>query len=175
VHDDIIIRIKPDRPVPSEWQDRLLIQRSDRKGNTIRKAVWEEKWLSARFGDFGTYQLVADTIPPRLPELGKGDTIDLSPSNRIIFTPTDNFDVIRKFRAELDGHWIRFTNVKSRSWIYIFDESCPYGVHVLKVSVEDLAGNVTSKSWWFKRYPYTPPPPKKKVVHKKGGKIKKKK
>jgi hypothetical protein len=32
--------------------------------------------------------------------------------------------------------------------------------------VEDIVGNTTTKSWWFKRYPYTPP--KKKAIHKKG-------
>jgi hypothetical protein len=175
LHDDIIVRIKPERPVPSEWQDKLIIQRTDRKGRTVRRAVWEEKWLSAKFGDLGTFQLLADTISPQINDPGKGDTVDLSPASRIIFTPTDNSG-IRKFRAELDGQWIRFTNDKSRSWIYIFDERCPYGVHELKVTVEDIVGNTTTKSWWFKRYPYTPPP-KKKAAKKssKASKSKKKK
>jgi hypothetical protein len=35
-------------------------------------------------------------------------------------------------------------------------------VHELKVRVEDIVGNVTVKTWWFKKYPYTPLPPKKK-------------
>ncbi len=165
LHSDIVVRIKPDRTIPFEWQDKLLIRRSDRRGSSIRKAVWEEKWLSAKFGDLGTFQLVADTLAPDLNELGKVDTVDLSPANRILFTPTDNMGTIRKFRALLDGQWIRFTNDKSRNWIYVFDDRCPYGVHELNVSVEDLVGNVTEKTWWFKRYPYTPP--KKKVIKKK--------
>jgi hypothetical protein len=63
-----------------------------------------------------------------------------------------------------DGEWLRFTNDKGRNWIYRFDERCPYGVHELKVTMEDLAGNITTKSWWFRREPYTP---KKKVTKKK--------
>lgn len=165
LHSDVIVRIKPDRTIPFEWQDKLLIRRSDRKGNSVRKAVWEEKWLSARFGDLGSFQLLADTVAPFINELGRGDTIDLSPASRILFTPSDNMGAIRKFRAELDGQWIRFTNDKSRNWIYIFDDRCPFGVHELKVTAEDLVGNTTTKSWWFKRYPYTPP--KKKLVKKK--------
>jgi hypothetical protein len=86
--------------------------------------------------------------------------------------------MVKLFRAELDGQWLRFTNDKSRNWIYVFDERCPYGVHELKVTVEDHVGNTTTKSWWFKREPYTPPPPKKKAVKKsskkKSGTIKKK-
>ncbi|HEX7844542.1 MAG TPA: M23 family peptidase, partial [Chitinophagaceae bacterium] len=67
--------------------------------------------------------------------------------------------------------WLRFTNDKSRNWIYIFDERCPYGVYHLKVVVEDMVGNTTTKEWWFKRGPYTPPkkkaPVKKKTSKKK--------
>jgi hypothetical protein len=166
LHSELIVRIKPDRLIPFDWQDKLLIRRNDRKGSTIRKAVWEEQWLSAKFNDLGYFQLFADTIPPKINELGKGDTIDLSPATRIVFTPTENFGLVKKFRAELNGNWIRFTNDKSRSWIYVFDERCPYGVHELKVTVEDLVGNSTTRGWWFKRNPYTPPPPKKKAVKK---------
>ncbi len=163
LHDDALVRIKLNKPVPAEWQDKLLIQRTDNKGGNVRKAIWQEQWVSARFGSFGTYQVVADVLPPSINDLGKGDTINLSAAKQIVFTPTDNFG-IKSFRAELNGRWLRFTNDKSRNWIYKFDDRCPYGVHHLKVTVEDLAGNSTQKEWWFKREPYTPPPKKKKVT-----------
>lgn len=170
LHNDIVVRIKPDKIIPENWKDKILIQRTGR-GSSIRIARREGEWLTAKFGDLGGYQAFADLIPPSLNELGKGDTVNLSPLSRILFTPTDNFG-IKNFRAELDSQWIRFTNDKSRNWIYVFDERCPFGVHHLKVTVEDLVGNVTEKSWWFKRYPYTPPPKKKKAVKKGSGKKK---
>lgn len=193
LHDDAIVRIKLTKQVPAGWQDKLMIQRSDRKGTSFRKAVWEEQWLSAKFGDFGAFQILADVIPPQIKvswkEGDKDDTVNLSAASRIIITPVDNFG-IKKFSAELYScpsdstgyqcsadslltyQWLRFTNDKSRNWIYKFDERCPYGVHHLKVTVEDYAGNVSVKQWWFKRYPYTPPP-KKKVVKKTSSKSKK--
>jgi len=161
VHDDIRVSVKPDRSIPDDWKSRLVIQRTG-GGSNLRKVNLENGWLNASFGDFGTFQAMADITPPTLNELGKGDTIDLSPAKWIVFTPNDNLGVTRNFRAELDSQWIRFTNDKSRNWIYKFDERCPYGVHQLTVSVEDLVGNKVSKTWWFKRGPYTPPPPKKK-------------
>ena len=170
VHDDLTIRIKPDRQMPGEWKDKLVIQRNYRSSTSVRKTELQKDWLSAKFGDFGNFQAFADMVPPTINELGKGDTINLSPASRILFTPADNFGV-KSFRAELDSQWIRFTNDKSRNWIYIFDERCPYGVHHLKVTVEDLVGNITTKMWWFKRYPYTPPQ-KKKAVKKKSSKKK---
>lgn len=169
VHTPFTVKIKPVKTIPDNWKEKLIIIRTDRKSRQVRKAEWQDGWLTAKFGDFGSFQVFADITPPAINSLGKGDTVNLSPASRIIFTPTDNFG-IKKFRAELDSQWIRFTNDKSRNWIYIFDERCPYGVHNLKVEVEDLAGNTTVKEWWFKRYPYTPP--KKKVVKKSSAKKK---
>ena len=161
LHDEVQIRIKPDRVVPAEFRNKLLILRTDAKGYNVRKPLWEGDWLTAKFNDLGTYQVQLDTSAPYIPSLGKGDTVNLSPASRIILTPSDNFGQIRNFSAVMDGNWIRFTNDKSRSWIYIFDERCPYGLHELTVTMEDLVGNQTTRTWWFKRYPYTPPPKKK--------------
>jgi hypothetical protein len=173
LHQDITVRIKPDKPVPAEWKDKLVMQRAYRTSSQFKKAQWDGDWVTATFGDLGLFRVFADMVPPRLnaPEgkrSGKSDTLDLSASNRIVFTPTDNFGMIRSFSAVLDSQWIRFTNDKSRNWIYVFDERCPYGEHQLTVTVEDIVGNTTTETWWFKRYPYTPP--KKKAIKKRSTK-----
>lgn len=165
IQGSITIRIKPDKEIPANWRDKLVIKRSYRGRANVRPARQESGgWLAAEFGDFGYFQAYADIVPPSINNLGSADTVNLSPARRIVFTPSDNFG-IKSFRAELDGQWLRFTNDKGRSWIYVFDERCPYGVHELNVTVEDLAGNITTRSWWFKKYPYTAP--KKKPVRKK--------
>ena len=162
VHEEMTIRIKPTTQIKPEWRDKILIQRN--AGNAMLKPIWQGEWLSAKSGAFGSFVAFVDLTPPQINNPGKGDTIDLSPASRIVFTPTDNSG-IKRFHAELDGNWLMFTNDKGRSWIYNFDEQCPYGVHHLKVRVEDMVGNITEKTWWFKKYPYTPP--KKKVYKKK--------
>ena len=58
---------------------------------------------------------------------------------------------MKNFRAELDGKWLRFTNDKGRSFIYIFDEKCGRGSHELKISIQDEAGNTTEKIYHFTR------------------------
>lgn len=166
VHDDFKVRMMPDKPVPTEWRDRIVMQRTDRKGRSVHKAEWQKEWLVADMADFGSFQAFADLSAPHINELGKGDTVNLSAARRIVFVPSDNFG-IKSFRAELDGEWLRFTNDKSRAWIYIFDKRCPYGVHELTVTVEDIAGNITEKTWWFKRHPYKAPVRKKAAVKKK--------
>ena len=88
VHGDIAVSIKPNRTIPDEWKDKLVMQRTG-KGSTIRKVTLKDGWLSATYGDFGSFQVIADVTPPQINELGKGDTINLSAASRIIFTPTD--------------------------------------------------------------------------------------
>lgn len=166
IHNDAMVRIKLNKQVPEQWQDKLFIVRKNSKGTSVQKAVWMEQWLSALFGGFGKFQIQADVVPPEINDLGRGDTINLSRSSRIIFNPSDNFK-LKNFDVWLNGKWLLFTNDKTRNWIYKFDERCPYGVHELKARAEDEAGNVTEKTWWFRREAYAPPAPKKKAPLKK--------
>lgn len=162
LHGEMSIRIKPERSIPQEWMNKLVVQRNG-KSRSVRKAFFENGWLTAKFGDFGIFQAFVDLEPPTVNKLGKGDTINLSAAKRIVFTPKDNFG-IGEFRAELNGEWLRFTNDKGRSWVYEIDERVPYGTHRLSIWVRDLVGNSIMETWWFKRGPYMPP--KKKPVKK---------
>lgn len=169
VHLNFIVRLKPERVIPANLKNKVVVQRSFGAVKKVKKANLEGEWVSAEFDDFGYFQAFVDTIPPQVTLAGKGDTINVSALSRLIFTPTDNFGTIKRFRAELNDSWIRFTNDKGRSWVYRFDQRCPYGVHKLSVTVEDLVGNTTTKTWWIKRAPYQHPVKKssKKTVKKK--------
>jgi len=168
VHDPFTVRIRPAVSVSEKFKTKTVMIRTWSGERSVRKAVWEGEWLTARFGDFGHYQAFIDSIPPSINNPGpveKNDTLDLSRSTRIVFTPSDNFG-IRSFRAELNGKWLMFSNDKAKSFIYVFDGQCPYGVHHLKVKAEDLAGNITEKTWIFKRYEYRPPVKRKPAARK---------
>jgi hypothetical protein len=169
VHLNFIVRLKPERVIPANLKNKVVVQSSFGAVKKVKKANWEGEWVSAEFDDFGYFQAFVDTISPQVTLAGKGDTINVSALSRLIFTPTDNFGTIKRFRAELNDSWIRFTNDKGRSWVYRFDQRCPYGVHKLTVTVEDLVGNTTTKTWWIKRAPYQPPVKKssKKTIKKK--------
>jgi len=178
LHSAFSVRIKALKPVSDALKNKLMMVKEWKGAKAIRKAEWQNGWISAWFDNLGIFQAFIDTTAPTIndpvkPAKGK-DTLDLSPLTRIVFTPTDNFSV-RSFRAELDGKWLMFSNDKGRNHIYIFDEQCSYGVHELKVRVEDAVGNITEKTWWFKKYPYTPPPKKKKKTTSKKKPVTKKK
>jgi hypothetical protein len=116
----------------------------------VAKATGDGDWFTAKFRSFGSFELIADDVPPIIYG-GFTDNSNLSKSSGIIFTPKDDNDAIKTFRAELDGKWLRFTNDKGHSFIYSFDEMCDRGNHELKISVSDEAGNVTEKTYHFTR------------------------
>lgn len=183
VQDPLTVSLKNNRSITTEQQNKLVIVRKERKETQIKKATCENGWIMAPFGDFGTFQAFLDLTPPSVNAPGKGDTINLSAASRIVFTPHDNYSV-KKLSAYVfscskdstgyhcsddslsEKKWLRFTNDKSRNWIYHFDENIPYGVHLLQVVVEDIVGNTTTREWWVKRFKYSPPPPKKKTTKK---------
>lgn len=156
VHGVFTVRVRPNEEIPGKWLGKVILQREFGGSRTNRLARYENGFLVAEFGDFGNFQAFLDLEPPKVSGLGNADTLNLSAAKSIVLHPTDNFG-IKRFRAELNGKWLRFTNDKGRLYVYEFDERCPYGTHELKVTVEDIAGNITTRSWWFKRNPYTPP------------------
>jgi hypothetical protein len=150
VHGYFTIRFKMDRDLNTTY-DKIIMQRTSGSKMNVVKPEKEGEWLSGKFREFGNFQLVVDNVPPTITPIGIRENANLSRSSQIIFTVTDNMKEIKNFRGELDGKWLRFTNDKGRSFIYKFDEMCPPGVHELKVSVEDEAGNKTIKTYHFTR------------------------
>ena len=142
-HDFVTVRIKPSSTLTQEQKDKLVIKNISGTKTFIQKAQWQNGWLAAKFRQFGTYQAFVDDEPPTV----NAPATNLTKASRIVFTPKDNFNSIKSFRAEVDGQWLCFTNDKGRTWIYHFDEHFPKGQHELKLTIEDEAGNITTKTW----------------------------
>ena len=159
-HTNFEVRIKPAQAILNEHKNKIVIKRTS-KTTTVKKAEWNGEWMTAQFRDFGSFEAFIDNVPPVIPSIGNGEVVNLNKASRISITPTDNFG-IADFRAEVDGKWLRFTNDKGRTWIYNFDERVQPGIHTLVVTVTDIAGNKTTRSWKFSRgVTYTPPPVEK--------------
>jgi hypothetical protein len=117
----------------------------------VQRVEWNDGWASARFREFGEFQLVEDNVAPVIIPLERLEGADLSKAARIAFSVKDDLGAVRKFRAELDGAWLCCTNDKGLAYIYKFDQHCPPGRHTLKISVEDMAGNKTIGEYHFTR------------------------
>jgi murein DD-endopeptidase MepM/ murein hydrolase activator NlpD len=142
-HDSITVRIKPSVDISESERNRIVIKNISGKKTFVSKATWQNGWVAAKFRQFGSFRAFIDNEAPTV----NAPALNLAKASRIAFTPHDNFNSIRKFRAELDGHWLKFTNDKGKTWIYTFDEHFPRGEHELKVTIEDEAGNVLTRTW----------------------------
>lgn len=146
-HDSITVRVKITSPISEEEKERVVIKSVSGSRTVVSKAHLQNDWATAKFRQFGSFQAFLDTVPPTI----NTPLTNLTKATRLVFTPKDNFNEIKSFRAEVDGQWLRFTNDKGKVWIYKFDEKFPAGEHELKVTVEDEAGNITTRSWTVTR------------------------
>ena len=150
VHDNFILKLRANKPVPASLQDRMIIKLTWKNKHEVVKATPGGDWYTAQFREFGNFVLVADDVPPVI-NCSFHDNANLLRVSQIVIVPKDNNESIKNFKAELDGKWLRFTNDKGRAFIYKFDEMCGKGKHELKVSVQDEAGNTTEKIYHFTR------------------------
>lgn len=148
LHVPCTVRIRPERTIPYNMRDRMLIRMVTRGNTNVKKANWEMGKYVAKFRDLGTFQLVADDKPPVIS--GLESSADLSRATRIVVYVRDDNEDITDFRAELDGKWLRFVQ-RGNSFTYVFDEKCPPGEHELRISVYDIAGNQTTRVHRIKR------------------------
>jgi murein DD-endopeptidase MepM/ murein hydrolase activator NlpD len=156
--DPIMVRLRlPDKSeiaaggTEAASTDKIVMVCFDGDEKEVQLPEWRGGLASARFREFGNFQLVYDSIPPVITPIGPLEGADLSHAARIAFGIHDNLGELRRFRAELDGRWLCFTNDKALAYIYTFDRHCPPGPHTLKVTVEDVAGNRSEKEYHFNR------------------------
>src|SRR5690606_16343425 len=107
---------------------KVLIRRRWKGATETVPAIKEGEWYTTRFRTFGEFDLIEDHEPPVITG-GFPNGANLAGRTSIVFTPRDNNNVIKNFRAELDGKWLMCSNDKGRNFIYRFDENCPKGKH----------------------------------------------
>jgi hypothetical protein len=147
LHTNFTLRLGPDKTVPYQYRDRMLIKKITRSNVSVKKATWAMGKYSADFRDFGLFQLIADEQPPQLSGFPGAS---LTGASKISIYVKDDNNLIKNFRAELDGKWLRFVQ-RGNTFTYQFDEKCSRGEHQLKISVEDEAGNKTVQNYSFTR------------------------
>ena len=98
--------------------DRIVMVCFDGADKDVQLPEWKAARATVRFRQFGSFQLVYDSIAPVITPAGPLEGADLSHAGRIALRVSDNLGALRHFRAELDGIWLCFTNDKAldRAW-----------------------------------------------------------
>ncbi|MFN5937169.1 MAG: hypothetical protein ACK43L_03875, partial [Sphingobacteriales bacterium] len=136
VHGGMKIRIKANKIIPFPLRSKMLIKLKTNSRTIVKKANWSIDKFGAEFRDFGTFQLIADDKAPVITGLSNGAKV----AGKITIYVTDDNGVVKNFRGEIDEKWVLFEQ-RGGSYTYKLDERCPPGEHIVKISVEDEAGN----------------------------------
>lgn len=150
LHTDIDIKIKPNRIPSAAEKDKIIVQYLSDKKPTAIKPSWLNNWATIQYNKLGDFQLLIDTISPQINIIGIKDSSNISLTKKIIIKSTDGEGDIKHFNAFLDDKWLMFSR-KRDYFTYNLDDHCLPGYHIFTCSVEDIAGNTTTKSIVFFR------------------------
>jgi murein DD-endopeptidase MepM/ murein hydrolase activator NlpD len=131
--------------------------------NKILLAIWNKKKyesvggeykdgvVSARVRKFGTYTVLADTVPPEIEPVGALKGADLGGENSISLKIYDNLSGIKSYSGTINGEWVLFAyDAKNDMITYTIDNYMPQSDTVeLYVEVVDNKDNVAK---YTKRY-----------------------
>ncbi len=155
LQDECQLLIKLNRVIPFDHRSKLVfvhhIKPAALPGNNPQDAMaasYYNQYAQAMVNTFGNYYVAIDTIPPKITPLQKGN--NLSKAKNIRFTVKDNFTSVQRFRAELDGKWLRFVRAGD-TYTYSFDEHCPEGKHTLVITADDENSNTGKLTYTFTR------------------------
>lgn len=150
IHDNYIVKIKPNRKLTSEEKDKVVVQLDYGSDTNVVKGKWNGDWAEGEFNRLGTAKLLLDTNLPSVSPSWKEEA--LLNGNFLRLKGTSKIGDIISFRAELDGKWLRFARVKD-DFVYYFDEKCPKGsgLHTLQVTTTNTAGNTNTQNFTFRR------------------------
>jgi len=151
VHDSFTVQLKTTLAANDPSRKKVVMQLISGTSKQVKKGEWNGDWMSAKFNKLGYVQLLVDNISPTITPVGWKNGAILSSAKRLVLKCKDDLGEIDSFRAELDGQWLMFAKRAGDNFIYTFDEHCSKGKHTLKVTVTDVAGNITTETYTFMR------------------------
>jgi hypothetical protein len=149
VHDFYTVKIQPTVTLTDEQRTKTVMQLVVNKKVVAVKGTWENEWLTAQFRELGIAKLLVDNTPPTISTSGWKSGSNLKINKSMALFVKDNTD-IKSFVGYLDGKWLLFSQ-KGNFFIHKFDERTSAGSHTLKVVAEDIAGNVTERTFTFSK------------------------
>lgn len=148
VHNRYDLGLIPDK-VNTEHRDHLIIVRTELDGDiTTYPSRWKGDYLSARPKDLGAFHVMLDTIAPEIRPLNFKDGQDVSSMNVLKVNIKDDLTDIDAYRGTIGGRWVLFQyDAKNDLLFYEMDEHVPAGEHILRLSVDDEAGNTAERTY----------------------------
>jgi hypothetical protein len=149
LHTSALYRIKPSKAIPFTLTNKIAMILSDKRNKKGSAAQLVDGFYEANFREFGTCELVIDTIPPKIDPISIHG-LAVTTGQKITFNITDQFTSVKKVTGTINGNWICMEQHGSR-WFYTIDDYCPKGSQTLSIIAQDDNGNESKKQFSFIR------------------------
>ncbi len=142
--------------LPNELKNKLYLANVNENGeshSTVSSVRYEQGWAHARLREFGSFALMADTVPPEIMPLNIYENKDMTGEQGISVKITDDLTGIDSYNGFINDQWVLFTyDAKNDLLYYEFDEYLPQdSTFQLKLIVSDPKHNTSIKTINFKR------------------------
>ena len=148
IHSSVKISIRPDR-LPSRLQNKAIIVKVN-QGNKPSAFIsrWDGNSLTASTRSFGTYAVLADTLPPLIKNLNFKNGQNIKNLPRLNIKISDDLSGIDSYVGDINGKWILLEyDAKNNLLTYFPDEMLAQGENILHIRVTDNVGNFSEATY----------------------------
>jgi hypothetical protein len=144
VHSNLNITFQNDS-IPVEEREKYFIATIKGSKITYNSTKIKEHVFSTWTRNLGQFQLVKDSVAPKIKSINFQEGKWLSKQNDLQFTITDDLSGIKSYNGYLNGKWILFDyDYKSNKIVHDFwDNLVIEGRNELKIVITDNVGNST--------------------------------
>ncbi len=148
IHSSAKISIRPNR-LPSRLHHKAIIVKVN-QGNKPSAMIskWEGSSLKASIRSFGTYAVLADTLPPVIKNLNFKNGQNIKNLPRLNVRISDDLSGIDSYIGSINGEWILLEyDAKNNLLTYFPDEMLSTGENLLHIRVTDTVGNFSEATY----------------------------
>lgn len=130
---------------------KTIIAEISSKGKLInRKGEYNNGWITSTFKSFGDFQLMVDTVPPKIKQINFSETVSVG--NQLEFKLTDNLSGLKQYDVWIDDKWILSNySFKNARLIVSFNKynRVESGLHQCRVEAKDERNNFSELNFKF--------------------------
>ena len=136
------LSIRCDR-LPEKLQGKALAARVEGPGRYVSAGgSYEGGQVKCRIRDFGSYVVLADTLPPAIKPVNIYPGKNISKQTSISVRISDDLSGIKSYRGTLNGQWILMDYDAKRDMLtYRYDDRIRPGKNAFRLVVTDNVGN----------------------------------
>ena len=139
----VLISIKPNKEIDDSIKLKAIIAKIDEDGIlTSIGGLWNDKLLTAKTKEFGTFAITLDTVPPTIEKYYVPADMNTMYGGFVQIRIQDELSNISNYSGRIDGKWHLFEYDKKNNMIIADVQSMDVNLtHQIEVTATDERGN----------------------------------